>query len=304
MKNSISLMIKAAASTSGVRAATSLPSSGYINRDADGLLLATDDDWFDESHGTYRALHSFNRIRIPWMVDYLGELAGAAARGSEMEMGAEEEGSSITGGLPLQGLRILDVGSGGGILSLALCRLGASVVGLEPDAGAAAVARRVSGCLLPPLDYGTNNAERIRFVAESVEQFAESPVGDRFDAVVASEVLEHVADVRAAVSACWRLAKRGAPLFFTTINRTVWSQLFAITLAEDVLGLLPKGLHRHDAFVTPDELRAALLDAGPTRVGHAVGLCYNPLFNLWAWSPPMLGGPLVNYGLVARKLAD
>jgi len=245
------------------------------SREGPQTLLGEDivtSDWYDERNGTHKALHAMNRVRVPWIVDIL----------SLKKANFEEFDPA-----PLKGLRILDVGCGGGILSIALARLGANVTGLDLDASALDVATKVSQRILPPEIAGN-----VQFSNEPIERFQ----GESFDACVASEVVEHVEHVPTFVASCSKLVRPNGRLFFTTINRTLLSNLFAIKIAEDVLKLLPKGLHSHEKFVTPTELRSALLDQG-CRVGPTFGLLYNPLTNSWNWS----NFAEVNYALVATK---
>ena len=180
--------------------------------------------------------------------------------------------------MPLEGKRILDIGCGAGILSLALCRLGAEVVGLDATGNVIEIAKSARETLQPQLRSNAN------FVQGTVEEFVLEPENiGAFDGVVASEVVEHVRDVPSFVQHCCKLTKPNSPLFFTTINRTIWSQIFAIFVAEDLLRLLPKGLHDYNKFVTPEELRKLLFDM-QCRVGPTLGLLYNPLLNRWNWS--------------------
>ncbi|KAI6236187.1 Ubiquinone biosynthesis O-methyltransferase, mitochondrial [Aphelenchoides besseyi] len=231
-------------------------------------------EWMDEN-GSLKALHSFNRIRVPWILDEL----------------KKQKSSVNDDAVPLQGLRILDVGCGSGILSFPLIRLGAQVDGLDV----------VQGCV----DAGTSIADRIlpeklrssaRFVCSSVEQFAaEQENIEAYDAIVASEVIEHVPNPNLFIRSCHRLLKPRSAIFFSTINRTFLSQVVAVELAEG-LNLTPKGTHDWNKFVTPHELRSLLLDNN-FQVAYDRGLFYDPLVNEWAWFVVNQ----VNYALLARK---
>lgn len=253
------------------------------NRSGVGSLENAIFNWFDEMNGIHKALHSFNRVRVPWIIDHL----------APKSYSEEEKGEHIS--LPLRGFRLLDVGCGGGILSMALVRLGASVVGVDMDFEAIEVARRVSQQTLPP-----DILQNVKFVHSSIEQLpidtSDGSSSSEFDALIASEVVEHVENVSAFVAGCVERVKPKGRIFFTTINRTVLSNLLAIKVAEDLLGLLPKGLHSFDHFVRPEELKRALLDSN-CRVGPPFGLLYNPLFNSWTWS----NFTEVNYAVVATK---
>ncbi|KAI3415896.1 hypothetical protein GPALN_005460 [Globodera pallida] len=227
-------------------------------------------EWFDELNGIFRPLHTFNQIRIPWISEYLTS-------------------PSLNAAQPLFGKRILDIGCGAGILSASLCRRGALVTGLDTDESVLGIAQKYKKTLAP------NLRNKIEFVSGTIERFAEekNAVGT-FDAVVASEVLEHVSDLPLFIRSCCKLARPNSPLFFTTINRTIWSQLLAKTIAEDVLRILPQGLHQFEQFVTPQELLKMLLDE-QCNVGPVLGLFYNPMLNKWNWTR----FTDVNYALVA-----
>ena len=145
---------------------------------------------------------------------------------------------------PLEGLRIVDIGCGGGILSEALARLGASVTGLDP--------------CLPNIEIAKAHAAKdsqlvnnLTYIPLTAEEFLEQNQGPSFDAVVASEVIEHVDNPQQFVDTCSKLVVDDGSVFFTTINRTTKSWLGAIVAAEYVLHLLPTGTHDWDKFITP-----------------------------------------------------
>jgi ubiquinone biosynthesis O-methyltransferase len=227
-------------------------------------------EWLDEN-GPFKALHSFNRLRVPWIVSFL----------------TNKEPNSA---LPLKGLRLLDVGCGGGILSFALARLGADVVALDASAEAVKTAQYAAERTLRD-----DVRKRITFRNASLEEIGrESPKS--FDGVVASEVVEHVSDLELFVKGCVNACKKSSPMFFTTINRTIWSRIFAIWVAEDVLSLAPKGVHQWEKFVQPNELRR-VLENEHCRIRLQNGIAYNFVTNKWSWSA--LSG--VNYALLAQS---
>jgi len=168
----------------------------------------------NEKSGGFKPLHSFNQLRVPWIVSHLSKESCSQS--------------------PLKGVRIVDVGSGGGLLSMALCRLGADVVGLDASTSAVKLAEQTADEILKP-----DQRKRISFVDSSVEDFSESNA-EGFDAVVASEIVEHVSDLASFVRHCVRLAKSNSrsPLFFTTINKTLMSKVLAVWLAEVCLFLV------------------------------------------------------------------
>ena len=185
----------------------------------------------------------------------------------------------------LAGLRVLDIGCGGGILCEPLARLGAAMVGVDPAPANIAAARL----------HATESALAIDYRAATVEALADAD--ERFDLVLAMEVVEHVADVGLFVRRCAEMVKPGGLMIAATLNRTLKSFALAIVGAEYVLRWLPRGTHRWDKFVTPNELEIALTQGG-LRAGET-GVIYHPLADRWQLSSDMD----VNYMLTAEKAA-
>ncbi|MBF0371492.1 MAG: bifunctional 2-polyprenyl-6-hydroxyphenol methylase/3-demethylubiquinol 3-O-methyltransferase UbiG, partial [Magnetococcales bacterium] len=172
----------------------------------------------------------------------------------------------------LSGLNILDIGCGGGILSESLAEEGANVVAIdrsEKIIGVAKTHQQESGS---SVDYRVQSAKDLT---------AEAP--GSFDAVVAMEVLEHVADVPTFLGECAQLVKPGGHFFFATLNRTPKSWLFAIVGAEYILGWLPRGTHEYHKFIRPSDLRRDLRHVGIS-VKSIAGMSYVPLENDWTLS--------------------
>ncbi|HEX8663873.1 MAG TPA: bifunctional 2-polyprenyl-6-hydroxyphenol methylase/3-demethylubiquinol 3-O-methyltransferase UbiG [Beijerinckiaceae bacterium] len=211
-------------------------------------------DWWDPK-GPMRPLHRLNPVRLAYVRDE------ACRRFSRDPRGAR----------PLEGLAALDVGCAGGLLSEPLARLGAAVTGLDPAAENVAVARL--------------HAERAGLAIDYREDAIEAVAGrgERFELVLAMEVVEHVADVPAFVAACCRTVAPGGLLLMSTINRTLRAYALAIVGAEYVLGWLPKGTHDWQKFVTPDELSDAIT-AGGLAIADTRGMVYNPLTDGWSLS--------------------
>ena len=186
------------------------------------------------------------------------------------------------------GLKCIDIGCGGGILSEALAHLGADVTAIDLAEASLAVAR------LHKLESGLDiNYENI-----SAEAIAERDAG-QYDIVTCLEMLEHVPDPESIVAACAQLAKPGGHVFFSTINRNPKSWLFAIVGAEYVLNMLPKGTHDYAKFIKPSELAHWCRYHGLEQ-GDITGMTYNPVSRVYS-----LGKDIdVNYLAHYRKPGD
>jgi 2-polyprenyl-6-hydroxyphenyl methylase/3-demethylubiquinone-9 3-methyltransferase len=225
--------------------------------------------WWDPG-GEMAVLHKFNPVRLAYIRD-------AACR--RFDRDPRQLGC-------LAGLRILDIGCGGGILCEPLARLGAAMVGVDPAPANIAAARL----------HASESAIAVDYRAATVETLADA--GERFDLVLAMEVVEHVADVGLFVRRCAEMVKPGGLMIAATLNRTLKSFALAIVGAEYVLRWLPRGTHRWDKFVTPNELEIALTQGG-LRLSGETGVIYHPLADRWQLSSDMG----VNYMLTAEKAA-
>jgi 2-polyprenyl-6-hydroxyphenyl methylase/3-demethylubiquinone-9 3-methyltransferase len=184
----------------------------------------------------------------------------------------------------LKGMRMLDIGCGGGILSEPLARLGATVVGADPAEENVEIARA----------HAEDSGIAVDYRATTAEELAEA--GESFDVVLAMEVVEHVADVGMFIGTCASMVRPGGLMIAATLNRTLKSFALAIVGAEYVLRWLPRGTHRWDKFVTPRELERAVERHGLRVIGER-GVVYNPLADRWQLSSDLD----VNYMLAAAR---
>jgi 2-polyprenyl-6-hydroxyphenyl methylase/3-demethylubiquinone-9 3-methyltransferase len=224
-------------------------------------------DWW-APRGPMAALHKFNPVRLAYIRDQAAARFGRDPRRLDC----------------LKGLRILDIGCGGGILSEPLARLGAGMVGVDPAEENIEVARAHAEEQGVAVDYRTGTAEAL------------AEAGEAFDVVLAMEVVEHVVDVLLFVSTCASMVRPGGLMIAATLNRTLKSFALAIVGAEYVLRWLPRGTHQWDKFVTPRELETAIENSG-LRVTGERGVVYNLFADRWQLSSDMD----VNYMLVAER---
>jgi len=224
-------------------------------------------NWWD-TRGPMAALHKFNPVRLAYIRDKAAERFGRDAKKLDC----------------LKGIRMLDIGCGGGILSEPLARLGAQMLGADPSPENVEVASA----------HAQENGVAVDYRATTAEALAAA--GEKFDVVLAMEVVEHVADVNAFVATCASMVKPGGLMIAATLNRTFKSFALAIIGAEYVLRWLPRGTHQWDKFVTPNELELAM-ERGGLRVTGERGVVYNPFADRWQLSSDMD----VNYMLVAER---
>jgi len=216
--------------------------------------------WWDKD-SEFRPLHQINPLRLDW----ISQLC------------------------PLDGKHVLDVGCGGGILADSMARKGAKVVGIDLASKPLRVAE------LHALEANTPNVSYREISAEDLA--IESPA--TFDVVTCMEMLEHVPDAASVVSACATLVKPGGWVFFSTLNRSAKSFVFAIVGAEYLLNLLPRGTHTYAKFIRPSEL-ARHCRAAELELRHTRGMQYNPLTQRY-W---LDANTSVNYLFATRRPLD
>lgn len=225
-------------------------------------------EWWDP-HGKFKPLHMMNPVRLDYITT---QIAGEFDR-------------DLSQDTPFKGLRILDIGCGGGLLCEPMARLGAEIVGVDAAGGNIPVAQAHAAQSDLNIDYRHTTAEAL------------AEAGEQFDIVLNMEVVEHVADPPAYLTACQQLLKPGGLHLCSTINRNPKSFAVAIVGAEFVMRWLPKGTHEWNKFITPDELYELLRNAGLEPVDRK-GYVFNPISWRWSISDRDLS---VNYVTAALK---
>ncbi len=224
-------------------------------------------EWWNPK-GKFGVLHVFNPVRLQFIKE---QVTARLARDP-----LERE--------PFRGLRFLDIGCGGGLLTEPMSRLGASITGVDPSEKNIKTATVHAQEMGLDIDYRVGTAEDL------------AAAGEQFDVILNMEVIEHVADPVAFTRTCASMLKPGGLMFVATLNRTLKSFGLAIVGAEYVLGWLPKGTHQWEKFITPAELKGWLADNG-LATKEELGVTYSPLTRQWKVSRDMA----VNYMLVAQR---
>ncbi|MFQ6773782.1 bifunctional 2-polyprenyl-6-hydroxyphenol methylase/3-demethylubiquinol 3-O-methyltransferase UbiG [Cereibacter sphaeroides] len=209
-------------------------------------------EWWNP-HGKFKPLHQMNPCRLDYITQQI----------------AAEFDRDLSAPLPFEGLRLLDIGCGGGLLSEPMARLGAEVIGADAAPRNIPVAKLHAEQSGLTIDYRNTTAEAL------------AAAGERFDVVLNMEVVEHVADPLAYLTACRDLLKPGGLMICSTLNRNPKSFAMAIVGAEWVMRWLPKGTHDWSKFITPDELYDLIRKAGLDPVDRK-GMVFNPVS--WSWS--------------------
>jgi 2-polyprenyl-6-hydroxyphenyl methylase / 3-demethylubiquinone-9 3-methyltransferase len=229
------------------------------------------DDWWNPN-GKFAPLHRFNPVRVCFIRD-----TAAAHFGRTERVGRD-------GRRPFEGLSLLDIGCGGGLLAEPMARLGFKVLGADASEKNIKIAGLHAKSAEVDVDYKTATAEDL--AAE----------GQAFDVVLNMEVIEHVADLNGYVRACSKLVKPGGLMFVASLNKTLKSLLLAKIAAEYVLRWLPVGTHDWERFVPPGKLKALLEEYG-FKILKMQGVVFDPL----AWEWRLSADTDVNYMVVAGR---
>jgi 2-polyprenyl-6-hydroxyphenyl methylase/3-demethylubiquinone-9 3-methyltransferase len=224
-------------------------------------------EWWNPN-GKFRPLHKFNPVRLAYIRDQIAARFGRDSHAAR----------------PFEGLRILDIGCGGGLLCEPMARLGAEVVGADASEINIEVARLHAAEAGVEVDYRATTAEAL------------ADAGETFDVILNMEVVEHVADIDLFIGKCADMVKPDGIMFVATINRTLKALGLAIVGAEYLLRWLPRGTHQYGRLVRPEELERALSNAGMV-ITDRTGVIYNPLADRWQRSRDMD----VNYMVLAEK---
>ena len=233
-------------------------------------FTAMAEEWWDPK-GKFKPLHKFNPVRLTYIREHL--LAHFGRDGTDMR--------------PFEGLTILDVGCGGGLLCEPLARLGATVTGIDAAERNIAIARLHADQSGLAIDYQATTSEAL------------AGRGEKYDMVLNMEVVEHVDNVPLYIKSCADLVKPGGLMLTATLNRTLRARALAIFAAERVLRWLPVGTHDWNKFLTPDELKALLTRNGLVLMAET-GVVYHPLEDDWKTSRDMG----INYMILAGRPAN
>ncbi|MEM6712654.1 MAG: bifunctional 2-polyprenyl-6-hydroxyphenol methylase/3-demethylubiquinol 3-O-methyltransferase UbiG [Pseudomonadota bacterium] len=252
-------------STGASTSASSKPSIDPAEVERFSALAA---EWWDPK-GKFGVLHKFNPVRLSYI----------------REKVCEHFGIEDTGLTPFKGLRMLDIGCGGGLLTEPMARLGADIVGVDASDKNIKTASVHADEQELAIDYRATTAEAL--LAD----------GETFDVVLNMEVVEHVADPQSFLSDCAAMVRPGGLMVVATINRTAKAFFMAIIGAERVLRWLPVGTHQFEKLVKPEEIEAALTPAGMSIIDK-MGVTFNPLEDAWK---PIPGDLDVNYMVLASR---
>ena len=220
-----------------------------INKEEIEKFSKIADEWWNPE-GKFKPLHKFNPIRISYLKENIMET---------FKLNNKKN--------PLKNVKILDIGCGGGLLSEPMCRLGASVTGIDASKKNIDIAKL----------HSKKNNLKIDYFCSSPEKFK---VKDKFDVILNMEIVEHVEDINIFLKSCTNLLKKNGIMFVATLNKTLKSYIFAIVGAEYILRWLPIGTHEWEKFVTPNEL-ISILKKNNLNLDKIDGMNFSILTNRW-----------------------
>ena len=220
-----------------------------INKEEIEKFSKIAEEWWNPK-GKFKPLHKFNPIRISYLKENIIETFKLANKKT-----------------PLKNVKILDIGCGGGLLSEPMCRLGASVTGIDASKKNIDVAKL----------HSKKNNLKINYFCSSPEKFKTK---NKFDVILNMEIVEHVEDVNFFLKSCTNLLKKNGIMFVATLNKTLKSYIFAIVGAEYILRWLPIGTHEWEKFVKPNEL-ISILKKNNLKLDKIDGMIFNMLTNQW-----------------------
>jgi len=209
-------------------------------------------EWWNPE-GKFKPLHKFNPIRILYIKENIIKTFKLDNKKT-----------------PLKGIKILDIGCGGGLLSEPMCKLGAEVTGIDASEKNIEVAKL----------HSSKSNLKINYFCSSPEKFE---VKDKFDVILNMEIVEHVEDVNFFLNSCCKLLKKNGIMFIATLNKTLKSYIFAIVGAEYILRWLPIGTHEWEKFIKPEEL-ISILKKNDLRLDKVDGMNFNLIKNKWSVS--------------------
>ncbi|KAF9156594.1 Hexaprenyldihydroxybenzoate methyltransferase, mitochondrial [Actinomortierella ambigua] len=275
-----------------------------VNEDEIAKFAAMSDEWW-APHGPFKMLHLMNPPRIRYIRNRLeasgalkhnplSEAAAAAVAAASATSSSSSSSSPSTNTTkystsryPLQGLRILDVGCGGGLLSEALARLGAQVTGLDASNENVQMAR--IHAQKDPLLNGEDGPGSIQYLHSSAEKLVAN--GLQYDVVCSMEVIEHVDNPAGFLQCLGQLVRPGGDLLLSTISRTPFAYLTTIWTAEHLLRFVPVGTHHYEKYIRPEELEKGVRDLTGCVVLDVQGVGFNPLAGQWQLLPKPATSP-------------
>ncbi len=240
--------------------------STTINKEEIQKFSSLADEWWDVN-GKFKPLHMFNPIRIEYITESI-----------KKHFNIKKDKTNF-----LEGLKILDIGCGGGLISEPLARLGAKVTGIDASEKNIKIAKL----------HSQQSSLEINYINISPENFKEI---EKFDVILNLEIVEHVDNVNLYIESCYKLLKKNGIMFTATLNRSFTSYIKAIIGAEYILRWLPIGTHDWNKFLKPEELQKILSDAKFVTL-DIKGLNYNPFLNKWSKSRDLS----VNYIISSLK---